>query len=902
MSSIFFTPQSNIGIKIQEILKNFREGLTAQHIKRELRKMGTHISDISTIERILDNSEYFVKFSKERYRLRVFAIEDSGDKEAFFEYPEKSLKKPSIINLNSCLNDYIIFDLETTGFDPVEDRIIQISALRIEGKKPVDFYNSYVNPCPKKISSNLKNILKLTEKHEKIIYYAPSVEIMYEEFLKFRKDLPLLAYNLDFDYSFLKSIDGNIEHRGVDILELAVLTIPDLKSYKLENMAEFLHISSHNLQEKMEVEKLITEFSIEDFKWTGFHDARIDVIYLYRIYLKLLERFFSGRICAVISHMFPGHKTSVRGDLKELINPPEHLCQMERKNEDIHFSEETCLEFLKEYLEKKSYEKRDGQIDMMNLVIISFLENTFKMIEAPTGTGKTLAYIVPSILFALSGRGKIAISTAVKNLQDQLLEEIKDFSEKLGLSVYYQVLKGRNSYLCLRKFADYISEIRDYSSEEGLCISYLLSWVNNTRDGTWDELSYWMEQKFPLLKDMKKTLAAERDTCSGRSCVYYDKCYRMRAYNFAKNSDIIILNHALWLSEPEDLPEFDRLILDEAHNLEDIATSSFTEEISLDIWEDFFKNIINPKTGRGLGPRLMAVSKEEELHRLVKGLFSVSGICKNLIRDMGNHFKEFVKSCNARLDEKYGATLRLERDPEKIAYIKWYKIDGIKRQLNIYLKDFGEVLVKLKKMIEKLSLPFEEGFFLNISFIQKEFLKNYSLFNEILKVNNMKKVYWIEVKEREKTSPFWALKSAPIEVAELLEEKYSSLSSLILTSATLSIRGGDFSFFANRLGLRACPDENNTHIIKGVIDYSRAFLALAGYLEYIPSPSTMDRFSEEISKELNYFLDFTDGKALVLFNSRKRMEYVAKACSDYLGKKNILLYFQEEGISKKSIC
>ena len=896
MSLNFFTPGSNIGRKIQAILREFKDGLSLQNIKRELRKKGTHVSDVNSIRKILGDRDYFVQLSREKYTLKSLLM---GYKEKTVLFSQDSFerkdKSPSIINLNNCLSSYVIFDLETTGFNSEEDKIIQISALKIVDEKPESFFDCYVNPSPVKISKNLKSILNLTSYHENIIYSSPGPEEVYGKFKDFSQGLPLLAYNLDFDFSFLKSIDENLENTGIDILELMVLTIPGLKSYKLEKIAGFFRILEENPEEKKIIEDLVRTFNI-DFDWTGFHDAKIDVIYLYRVYLRLLEKFFSEKL-PLYSYFFTKEQNDLMSVIK--INTPPPLHHQETK--DIDFSEETCLEFLDEYLEKKSYGKRQGQVDMIKLVFESIRDDTFKMIEAPTGTGKTLAYLIPSIVYSLSSGRKIAISTAVKNLQDQVIGEIKEFSEIMELKLNCKVLKGRNSYICIRKFISYISREDNFTDEESICLAYIMSWLNSTEEGTWNELSYWMEQKFPLLKDLKAALASCSDDCAGKSCPYSEECFRNKVYHMASHSQIIILNHSLWLSEPEDLPFFEKLILDEAHNLEDGATSCFTEEISVDIWEGFFKKIINLQTGRGYGPRLLAASRDKELAGQVRALLGSVNTCKKLVRDMGNHFKDFVKSCNANLDEKYGAVLRLERNPEKIASLKWYKTDEVKRQLNFYLKDLGEILLKLKEMIKERELSFKEEFLLNTSSLQRQFLENYNLFNEILKVNNIKKVCWIEVKERKGTSPFWALKSAPIEVAELLEERYSNLKTLVLTSATLSVKEGDFSFFAGRLGLNPSLGENNTHIIKGAIDYSKAFLALPRYIEYIPTPSTMDRFKEETSKELNYFLDFTNGKALVLFNSRERMEYAAEACYEYLLKKNIPLYFQEEGISRKAI-
>ena len=533
MASQFFRADSNFGIKIQKILSNFKDGLTPDHIIRELRKTGTHVYDVNSIMPILDDRKYFVKLSGNMYCLKslINAFSDVQKiEEPFIQEHINEGDIPLIINLPQCLSDYIVFDLETTGFDPEKNSIIQIAALKVIHNEPSDFLDLYVNPYPDVLSSEIKNILSLTADIEEQIYGSPPVKIQYDIFRRFCGDLPLIAHNGRFDFSFLKAVEPNINNILFDTMELALLTLPGIESYKLEALVKYFNI------EDSEIMSLADRFSINGFSGASFHDARVDVLYLYIVYGRLLNEFLSGNSGRVWSRFFKDINFIIpqidnQGDIIK-IHSAETLTEEQTL---LDSSEQTCFDLLDKYLHEKSYQKREGQVEMMKLVFKSINDGLVKMIEAPTGTGKTIAYIIPSVIFSMAEGKKIAISTAVKNLQDQLMEDLAEFSLASGLNVKYQLLKGRSSYICMRKLRNYVSIVLEgqASLQELICLTYIISLVHNTTEGTLDELNYWMESRFPVLKELKKEFTSEASSCAGKDCNCHHECFRKRAYDRA---------------------------------------------------------------------------------------------------------------------------------------------------------------------------------------------------------------------------------------------------------------------------------------------------------------------------------------------------------------------------------
>ncbi|MBR1588257.1 MAG: hypothetical protein IJ658_08035, partial [Kiritimatiellae bacterium] len=227
------------------------------------------------------------------------------------------------------------------------------------------------------------------------------------------------------------------------------------------------------------------------------------------------------------------------------------------------------------------YESRPGQLDMLRAVTRAFNNREHLMIEAGTGVGKSLAYLIPSVLWSFTNDTPVVLSTATRNLQSQLLSsDLPRAAQVLGEDapkLRVAVLKGRANYLCLRLLGELMQggwwTLSDEEKEE---FKHLYAWLHATPDGDLDDLG---------LERLRPQLSCPGEDCAGRVCRYRDKCFVAKARARAQRSHIVVVNHALVFAEASNaastlLPAYGRLVFDEAHNLEDIATDFFSYELS----------------------------------------------------------------------------------------------------------------------------------------------------------------------------------------------------------------------------------------------------------------------------------------------------------------------------------
>src|SRR5687767_8049463 len=241
------------------------------------------------------------------------------------------------------------------------------------------------------------------------------------------------------------------------------------------------------------------------------------------------------------------------------------------------------------------YEHRPGQIEMARAVVRAFENRKHLIVEAGTGTGKTLAYLVPAIAAALSGRGRVVISTGTKNLQEQLMEKDIPFLQSvLPKSFKASYMKGRNNYVCLHRLErsegspvlDGLDEV-DYFDE-------VLHWARSSSIGDRAELS-----NLPESLSFWRNIDARAETCLGQKCVDYEPCFITRMRNRALEAEIVVVNHHLFFADlalrnnmyGSVLPEYSAVILDEAHLIEDVASEYFGSHVSNYQVDDLIRDV-----------------------------------------------------------------------------------------------------------------------------------------------------------------------------------------------------------------------------------------------------------------------------------------------------------------------
>lgn len=256
----------------------------------------------------------------------------------------------------------------------------------------------------------------------------------------------------------------------------------------------------------------------------------------------------------------------------------------------------------------ETYEYRESQVQMLRSVTEAFNREGVVAIEAPTGTGKSMAYLLPAIAWSLKNKEKVVVSTETINLQEQLLDkDIPLLVNALNLDITAVLIKGRNNYLCRRK-ADYIGGHPDFldDGEKREQLDAILQWTRTTREGSKSDLGFVPEY------DVWEKVMSEADNCLRTKCPFYESCFYYNAKRRAARANILIVNHHLLMSDLAVradtanytdlavLPPFDRLILDEAHHLEEVATEYFGAKVSRQGLITLCNRLSAPKTGEGM--------------------------------------------------------------------------------------------------------------------------------------------------------------------------------------------------------------------------------------------------------------------------------------------------------------
>ncbi|MCS7316279.1 MAG: ATP-dependent DNA helicase, partial [Bryobacterales bacterium] len=435
-----------------------------------------------------------------------------------------------------------------------------------------------------------------------------------------------------------------------------------------------------------------------------------------------------------------------------------------------------------------------------------------------TGTGKTLAYLVPAIL---SGK-RVVISTATKNLQEQLYyKDVPFLEEHLGRRLAVCYMKGRNNYACRQKIYDADRELLLEGLEEVAHFQLIREWEKITQTGDRSELRELPEESSAWAK-----IDARRDRCPGQRCPQFERCFLTLMHQRALASDIIIVNHHLFfadlaLKENEAgsvIPEYSAVVLDEAHEIEEIAGQYFGVQVSNYQFEELGRDIA------ALARRKQFGSQEldgilQRLDELAARFFALFGEEEG--RWAFREQEEFLR----RHGEAYRDLLRaLELVASHLGLVEQGP-----EELNALVRRAAELAQQLGFWMEGT----ERGF-----------------------------VYWIERRGRG-----CFLQATPIDVAPILAEKlFGRVDTVILTSATLAV-GGSFEYIQRRLGL----PEAQTLAIPGHFDYRRQ--ALLYVPQHLPDPREPD-FPARAAEEIVRVLRISLGRAFVLFTSHQQMRWV----------------------------
>jgi len=464
------------------------------------------------------------------------------------------------------------------------------------------------------------------------------------------------------------------------------------------------------------------------------------------------------------------------------------------------------------------YEFRAGQLEMAEAVEAALAEKKHLLVDAGTGTGKTLAYLVPALL---SGK-RVVVSTGTKNLQEQLFYKDVPFLQKhfdRPLQVCY--MKGGNNFACRQKIYDADREPILSGLEEIADFQIIRDWEKTTTTGDRSEIKTLPEHSSAWQK-----MDARRDLCTGQKCQQFERCFLTEMHRRAHESDIIIVNHHLFFADlavkDDDfagiIPEYAAVVFDEAHEIEDVAGRYFGVGISNYQFQE-------------LGRDIAAVSRAKQFGsgELDRTLDTLDDRAQQFFLLFGESEGRVAFKNHTAFFDQHGEALE--------DLVRALELTGSHLQL---VKNAPEEVIPLFRRVQELQQRLE--------FWRKGADRSY--------------VYWVERRGRG-----CFLQATPIDVSSILEEKlFDSLDTVILTSATLAV-GETFEFTERRLGIR----HTRSLVVPSHFEYAKQ--ALLYVPQHLPDPRS-PAFPSSAAAEITRILRHSRGRAFVLFTSYQQMRMV----------------------------
>ena len=797
---------------------------------------------------------------------------------------------------------YVALDLETTGLSADTDDIIEVGAVKFQNGQVIDVFQSLVNPR-RQIPYNVQRLCNISQME---VDSAPVFTELARKLDSFLEDRPLVGHNISFDLNFLgrKGIGQN--NSSCDTLDMAKLLLPGIPERSLSSVADYLgihHSTAHRALADAEMSREIFVSLLNKL-----HE--LDPIVLNEL-ARLIGRanWWLGNLIARVAEETGANILLGEASLEKVCfgskkrKSAESLIPNEERTPLNIDSLAACFEADGPLARAfPGYEERPQQIAMMRAVAEALNEGNHLLVEAGTGTGKSMAYLLPAAFYALENNAPVVISTNTINLQEQLLH--KDIPDLLGSfgseqpisHIVTTQLKGRTNYLCPRRW-ETLRKSEGLSLEAIQFLARIQVWLPSTLTGDRSEVNIdFRENSF------WQRICAQSYDCLGRQCPYQQKglCFLHRARKMAESAHLIVINHALLLSEiatgSQILPAYSHLIIDEAHHLEEVATAQLGVEIrERDIF-DHLEQIFHEVDGlrSGLVPQLQYLARSGdsaqmgELGKITDSLISGVNRAHNRVTEFFNELGALLQSLGEGQGE-YDLNMRITRAVR--AQPAWSDVEISCENLIGTWRDIGKSLHKVDAMVDDLpaseSLRFELFTIVNIG----EELRRQM--DSLVFHPDESTVHWLTLGRK---NNMITLHSAPLHAGAILEQfLYSQKDTLVFTGATLSTEG-NFTYLKERLGI----EDVEELCLSSPFDYEKA--ALVYLVPDVPGPGTLG-YQEALGQALISLCRATQGRCLVLFTSHAALRATKVAIEGPLMEDDILVLGQGlDGTPRKLVA
>jgi len=832
-------------------------------------------------------------------------VENEGRLEAFSDLGEELPPPPPEFSLSQGAQDsasfvlhpsFVAIDLETTGLSPSDCEIIELGAVRFEDGKEVARYTQLVKPRVRHLPDEIVALTGITDSH---LRGKPKLEKVADEFLAFIGDLPLVGQNIPFDLSFLAAAPSVAAHftrsrtvpRSHDAGLLARFIYPCLDSYGLASLS--------------------TTFG---FPSRPRHRAADDAATTGEIYVKLLKdlrgvarkeislglRILEGTTSPLLNTLRAMKSVTEETDASVKTPDPFWGSHAGRNNIFQSSGSEKPTEAIGEDLIRRffadsvrfnkvlpGYDIRPQQVEMAVSVAKAIREGEFLAVEAGTGVGKSMGYLIPALL---SGK-RAAVSTHTKHLQDQLFyDEIPRLGQLFKFGFTAALLKGRRNYLCHTKWLELSLDPQRLPTDIRERAVHLTRWVESTQTGDLTEVT---AVRYDGDDSVNYYVASEPGYCTTKLCTERGgECPLSRIRKAATKADVVIVNHSLvlsdYLAEGALLGDVKQIIFDEAHHLEQVATDQFGTDLIQAVVKSALERAARHLRKNGeLRIRLALIPNTLEEVSLLDELAATIPRAEAAIEPFFTGVHSLFDSNKG--DANYSTPYR---------YTLGDAIHGALMSLGGDLSDKVSMISKgLQQLLEFLPPLENEG--MPAATIQEtravvdELSKIAEELHLSLHPDKPNRVYWVEI-------PAWVnfpprLKSAPLDVSVYLADGlFNRLDGAILTSATLTAgadRGG-FQLLLARTGLDKLPQERVTTAAYGSpFDYKRNCLALFPRYLPVPNENPSDHLSA-VAETIGWLALNVRRGMLALFTSYDALRKVEKMLKQSLAGEGIEVLVQ----------
>jgi ATP-dependent DNA helicase DinG len=496
----------------------------------------------------------------------------------------------------------------------------------------------------------------------------------------------------------------------------------------------------------------------------------------------------------------------------------------------------------------EGFEFRNEQVFMAKAICHSLAYREHLICEAGTGIGKSLAYLVPIVFWTQFEKKRVLITTNTKTLQEQILKkDIPFLRDKCGLDFKAQLAVGSANYLCLRRFnAEITSTVTLFSPNDFQDLQEIRRWVEHTKSGLFAELP------FIPSGNLQSHISRERDLCPGRKCQHYKECFYFKARNSLKEANIVVANHHLFFAnlstDGNVLPEYDAVVFDEGHNIEEVAINYLGSQFSNTGLRWLLNTIYNSKTGKGIVAK-SRLSNDE------------IGKIKSQIEECENCSDQFFQD----ILSKFGNTSFKQRITEKYF---------IENYLSAPLMKLGDILKGLKKQAGNEESEFEFNAF------AEKCVVNAKNVNDFLEQGLEDWVYWIESEKRMRFTRI-TLNINPIIVADLLKKMvFDKTKPCIFTSATLAINR-KYDYLKDSIGLNDAVEI----LLDSPFDYKNNVLFYTNSEAPDPNSNEYIDYCDDMVKKI---IQKTEGKAFILSTSYKLINLLSERLGESFSGYKIL--------------